>query len=190
MYFQNSTNFEVLSTKHTSALLKFETENRLWFEKFIAARNPDFYTHPGVTEHITECLQLMRQKSMYPALMVTNNELLGRFNLREIDHSRQSAMLGYRVAEKHKGKGVATKGVGKLLQISVQKLGLNTIRALVLDNNAASARVLLKHGFECIRYTPEFREVNGKTYGCREYCWNATSRNTVSLEHHLHSHLT
>jgi ribosomal-protein-alanine N-acetyltransferase len=70
--------------------------------------------------------------------------VLGRFNLYDVADG--TARVGYRVAERVAGRGVATAAVRELCVLA-GKLGLQTLTAATSHENAASARVLLKAGF-------------------------------------------
>ena len=54
--------------------------------------------------------------------------------------------VGYRVANSHWGRGVASAALGLFLEILQRPL-----TAVVLGTNAASQRVLSKHGFEVVQ---------------------------------------
>lgn len=71
--------------------------------------------------------------------------VLGRFNLYDIADG--SAVLGYRVAERAAGRGLATEAVVELCGLAARRYGLRTLRAAVAERNAASRRVLEKAGF-------------------------------------------
>ncbi|HXJ24763.1 MAG TPA: GNAT family N-acetyltransferase, partial [Streptosporangiaceae bacterium] len=58
-----------------------------------------------------------------------------------------TAVLGYRVAQRAAGRGVATASVRELCQIAAARHGLRTLRAATSHDNAASQRVLAKAGF-------------------------------------------
>ena len=55
--------------------------------------------------------------------------------------------LGYRLAEKVTGRGVATQTVRELAGQCADRYGLHTLRAQTTQGNVASQRVLLKAGF-------------------------------------------
>jgi ribosomal-protein-alanine N-acetyltransferase len=74
-----------------------------------------------------------------------DGSVLGRFNLRFA--GRETAELGYRVAEHAAGRGVATATVRELCRVAAADHGLRMLRAATADANPASARVLVKAGF-------------------------------------------
>ena len=58
-----------------------------------------------------------------------------------------SRQLGYRVAERAAGRGVATAAVRDLCALAASRHGVGTVRAATSLANVASQRVLLKAGF-------------------------------------------
>ncbi|MEE3058168.1 MAG: GNAT family protein, partial [Pseudomonadota bacterium] len=56
------------------------------------------------------------------------------------------AEIGYRVAEKDCGKGIASRCVSFLIE-EAKSMGIKLLTAEVMDNNAASEKVLIKNGF-------------------------------------------
>ena len=71
--------------------------------------------------------------------------MVGRFNLYNIQCG--TADVGYRVAERVSGGGVATAGLLELCRIASEAIGLRRLTAAVSDENVASRRVLVKAGF-------------------------------------------
>jgi ribosomal-protein-alanine N-acetyltransferase len=74
-----------------------------------------------------------------------DGSVLGRFNL--IFRGDGEAELGYRVAERAAGRGLATECVEQLCILAAVRHGVRTIEAATSDGNVASQRVLAKTGF-------------------------------------------
>lgn len=60
----------------------------------------------------------------------------------------QSAELGYWLGHAHWGRGVMTRVVARYVPWVMHQLSLYRLQATVFDSNPASARVLLKNGFD------------------------------------------
>jgi [ribosomal protein S5]-alanine N-acetyltransferase len=73
----------------------------------------------------------------------------------------QSANLGYWVAERANGRGLATKAVGEVIPIAFGELGLHRLEAGTLVDNVASQRVLEKNGFEQIGIARDYLHIGG-----------------------------
>ncbi len=133
-----------LRADHAAAVLEFEMANRTYFATSISDRGDEFFDH--FAEHFEAWLS--EQKSgaaAYHVLVDPDGAVLGRFNL--ILAGNGSAELGYRVAERAAGRGVATTWVRELCDLATAEYGLQRIRAATSLRNVASQRVLTKVGF-------------------------------------------
>ncbi len=82
----------------------------------------------------------------YFHLLVTrDSEVVGRVNLYEVADGE--AELGYRIAQKAAGQGLATAAVRKVRELAATTYGLTRLRAKVTLNNPASRKVLERNGF-------------------------------------------
>jgi ribosomal-protein-alanine N-acetyltransferase len=78
-------------------------------------------------------------------LLDEDGAVVGRFNLYNIEDG--TAEVGYRVAERVAGGGVATSTLRKLCGLAVEQHGLRTLKAKTSNENVVSQRVLEKAGF-------------------------------------------
>lgn len=76
-----------------------------------------------------------------------SERLVGIAEIYNYEKNKAKASIGYRIAEKYWGRGIASDVTGLLKQYLIGDLGFRTITAHVLSTNAASARVLGKNGF-------------------------------------------
>lgn len=126
-------------------MLEFEVVNRSYFAATIADRGDEFF------DQLPERFQawLVRQQTgiaAYHVLVDKGGSILGRFNLTMAGD--RSAELGYRVAERAAGQGVATATVQDLCRLASTQYGLVRIQAATSLENVASQRVLIKAGFQ------------------------------------------
>ena len=143
-YSQGVPQLQRMSVEHESAVLVFELENRSYFAASISDRGEAYFAH--FADRQAELLaEQERGECAYYVLVEDDGSILGRFNLRGIDNG--SAVLGYRVAQRAAGRGVATATVDELCRFAASGLGLRRIRAATSDANIASQRVLVKAGF-------------------------------------------
>ncbi|HUR28301.1 MAG TPA: GNAT family N-acetyltransferase [Planctomycetota bacterium] len=75
------------------------------------------------------------------------HEVVGAMSLRFVDHPDRCD-LGYWIGVEHQKQGFASEAVGLATWIAFEVLGANSASACVFVPNAASRRVLEKHGFE------------------------------------------
>lgn len=139
---------QLLRPDHYPAVLAFERNNRAFFARSVPDRGDAYF------ENINERLDalLVDQSAGTAAfylLLGDDASVLGRFNL-EFEPAA-TARLGYRVAERVCGRGVATATVVELCRLAASRHGMRTLTAAVADRNPASQRVLIKAGFAPLR---------------------------------------
>lgn len=137
--------FERIADTHILSLLDFELTNRTYFERAIAAREPDFYSLEGVANHVSELTFLQSQHRAISYVLLKSNRIIARANIKNIKGG--TAEIGYRVAESETGKGIASQCVSFLAQQAKEK-NINTLTAEVMQNNPVSEKVLIKNGFK------------------------------------------
>jgi len=80
-------------------------------------------------------------------VVVAGVEDAGWLNLRRIDRDDQTASVGYTIAERFRGRGIATAAVGLVIALAFGPLGLGRLEAVAAVENVASRRVLERNGF-------------------------------------------
>ncbi|MET7622634.1 GNAT family N-acetyltransferase [Streptomyces sp. NPDC005408] len=133
-----------LHAGHAQAVLVFELANRTYFAASISDRGDDFFDQ--FTDRYDA--SLAEQEAgicAFYVLVAEDGSVLGRFNLYDLEDG--TARLGYRVAERVAGRGVATATARELCRLAASRHGLRTLRAATAHANAASQRVLTKAGF-------------------------------------------
>ena len=133
-----------LRADHAAAVLAFERANRAYFAASISDRGDQFF------DRFAEGYRglLAEQEAgigAYYVLVDGDGSVVGRFNLYRVEDG--AAELGYRVAQRVAGRGMATAAVQELCRLAAAHHGLRTLRAAVSSDNAASLRVLAKAGF-------------------------------------------
>jgi ribosomal-protein-alanine N-acetyltransferase len=133
-----------LHADHAPAVLAFELANRTYFAVSISDRGDDFFDRFADRYNASLVEQEAGICAFY-VLVAEDGSVLGRFNL--YDLADGTARLGYRVAERVAGRGVATATVRELCRMATATHGLRTLRAATSHDNAASQKVLAKAGF-------------------------------------------
>ena len=138
---------QLLRLDHAPALLAFERENRAYFAASVPDRGDEFFA-----EFDTRYAQLLEWQAAgtdYLHLLVAEGgEVVGRVNLTEVADG--TAELGYRIAQKAAGQGLATAAVRKVRELAATEYGLTRLRARVTLDNPASRKVLEHNGFVAI----------------------------------------
>ncbi len=141
---------QLVGPEHEAAILVFEIDNRSYFTKSISDRGDAFFQqYPE--RHRELMVEQTAGTSAFYLSVDERGAVRGRFNLYRISGGK--AEVGYRVAERVSGQGVATAGVKMLCQIARQEYGLSALSAATSDQNVASQRVLLKAGFAYVEQT-------------------------------------
>ena len=138
---------QLLRHDHAPALLAFEWENRAYFAASIPDRGDAFFA-----EFDTRYAQLLAGQAAgadYLHVLVTERgEVVGRVNLTAVANG--SAELGYRIAQKAAGQGLATAAVRKVRELAATEYGLTRLRARATLDNPASRKVLKHNGFVAV----------------------------------------
>ena len=135
---------QLLRREHASALLAFERENRAYFAASIPDRGNEFFA--DFDKQYAQLLALQAAGTDYFHVLVTERgEVVGRVNLYEVADG--AAELGYRIAQKAAGRGLATAAVHQVRERAATAYGLSKLRARVTFDNPASRKVLEHNGF-------------------------------------------
>ena len=138
---------QLLRLDHAPALLAFERENRAYFAASVPDRGDEFFA-----EFDTRHAQLLEWQAAgtdyFHLLVAEGGEVVGRVNLNEVADG--SAELGYRIAQKAAGQGLATAAVRKVRELAATEYGLTRLRARVTLDNPASRKVLEHNGFVAV----------------------------------------
>jgi len=135
---------QLVCLDHAPALLEFERENRAYFAASVPDRGDEFFAEFDM--RYAQLLEWQAAGTDYFHLLVAEHgEVVGRVNLTEVADG--SAELGYRIAQKITGQGLATAAVGKVRELAATKYGLTRLRARVTLDNPASRKVLEHNGF-------------------------------------------
>ncbi|MEU6072296.1 GNAT family N-acetyltransferase [Micromonospora sp. NPDC047074] len=133
-----------LAAHHAAELLRFERENREWFARSVPDRG-DAYFADFDARHAGLLAEQATGACHFHVLVDAEGAVLGRFNL--VDVADGEAELGYRVAERAAGRGVATDAVRRVVVLARQAYGLRRLTAETTLDNAGSLAVLRRTGF-------------------------------------------
>ncbi|MFD7312751.1 GNAT family N-acetyltransferase [Streptomyces sp. NPDC059883] len=135
---------QLLRPDHSPALLAFERENRAYFAASIPDRGEEYFTR-FEERHRMLLAEQEAGVCYFHVLIGAAGEVLGRVNL--VDVADGAAELGYRIAERAAGRGLATSAVRAVCGLAAGRYGLTALRAATTLDNAASRAVLTRAGF-------------------------------------------
>jgi len=107
-----------LRAGHAPAVLAFELANRAYFAASISDRGDEFYDQ-FTERHNALLAEQEAGTGAFYVLVAEDGSVLGRFNLYRLQDG--TAELGYRVAERVAGRGVATAAVRELCRLAVSR---------------------------------------------------------------------
>jgi ribosomal-protein-alanine N-acetyltransferase len=141
---------ERLEASHADALLAFELENREYFAASIVDRG-DAYFAEFAARHAALLAEQETGTIQFHVLVDDSGAVVGRVNVVDIENG--SAELGYRIAEKATGRGLASAAVRAIARLAASRYGLTTLRAGTSVKNLASQAVLTRSGFRLVGET-------------------------------------
>lgn len=143
-YFDVMPELQLLRADHASALFIFERQNRSYFAASIPDRGDAYFSK--FMERHRELVAWQADGTNFPHVLVeVDGTIVGRFNLIEVDGG--SAELGYRMAERVTGRGLATATVLQVCSLAVVEYGLRVLHAKTTIDNVRSRSVLNRTGF-------------------------------------------
>ena len=148
-----------------AALLRFELEHRAYFERWVQARDPAFYSAAGVAAAVAAAESAWAAAQAYQYLVVDGERIVGRVNLTHIRRAHfECADLGYRIDEHDGGRGIASRAVALCLEQAFGEHGLLRIEAVARPENAGSIRVLQRNGFHQFGHSRRSFELGGQWF--------------------------
>jgi ribosomal-protein-alanine N-acetyltransferase len=144
-------------------VLAFELWNRAYFAASVPDRGDAFFDQFPAWYDGLMAEQEAGTCACY-VLVGENGSILGRFDLYDVKD--EIAELGYRMAKRFAGHGLATAAVQELCQLAPTRHGLHLLKAANCDANIASQHVLLNAGFVpvCPAVTAELGGLPGTWY--------------------------
>ncbi|MGK5080979.1 GNAT family N-acetyltransferase [Janthinobacterium sp. HLX7-2] len=129
-------------------LLAFELENRAYFESWVTARAPSYYSADAIAAAIEQSQRERQQDITHQYLAKLDGQIIGRVNLTAVMRPYfNKAALGYRIGAQFGGRGYATRIVALLLEEAFGKLDLWRLEATVRPQNLGSITVMQRNGF-------------------------------------------
>ena len=148
-----------------TALLRFELEHRDYFERWVNARAPTFYSEQGVRAAIAAAEAAWAGDQAFQYLVLDGERIVGRVNLTGVRRTHfQSADLGYRIGEHDGGRGVASRAVALCLDEAFGTHGLWRVEAVARPENRGSVRVLERNGFVQFGHSRRSFELGGRWF--------------------------
>lgn len=161
-----------LSLADEHKLKEFELANRNFFASMVPDRGNDYFeTVSFASRHASLLREQNKGHSYFYLIKNEEDEIIGRINLSDIDHSTLSGQIGYRVGERHTGKGVTYQALDQL-KIEMRKKGIKRFCAKTTTENFPSQKVLEKCGFSLLSKDKETFLFNGRRVSFLYYIYD------------------
>lgn len=129
-----------------ATLLRFESDERDHFRHWIPDRGDAYFELSAVERSLRDAAAWWAAGTDLLHVVVEHDGgVVARANLTDIAAGR--AEVGYRVARAATGRGIASAALTELLGVAVRS-GIEQVVATTSRDNEASARVLVRCGFE------------------------------------------
>lgn len=135
---------QLVRADHQPALLAFEQENRAYFAGSVPDRG-DAYFAEFAERHRELLAWQAAGTDFFHVLVEEDGTIVGRVNLTRVADG--SAELGYRIAERATGRGIATAAVRQACGLAAADYGLRVLYADARVENVGSGIVLARTGF-------------------------------------------
>jgi ribosomal-protein-alanine N-acetyltransferase len=130
--------------------------NREFLAPYEPLRDERFFTSEGQRERI-------EASSSVSLAIIVDGAMVGGVTISDLLYGPfRSANVGYWVARRLNGRGLATRAVGEAVEIAFGKLDLHRLEAGTLVDNVASQRVLEKNRFERIGLARRYLQIAGE----------------------------
>lgn len=127
----------------------------------VPGRPEAYFTYEGYHSIHEDLLKEQEEGiSFFYLIKSTDNNILGRINIVDINQNSHSGQIGYRIGENHSGKGVATQAMAMFLN-EISSLPVFELYAKTTTNNKGSQIVLERNNFTRVFTTSETVMLNG-----------------------------
>ncbi len=147
-------------------VLEFHSKNRIIFERYEATRPSNFYTalHQKSLLEYEYNLAIQQKCIRFWAFLKSDpSAMIGTvcfYNILRAMYER--CELGYKFDRRHWHNGYAKEALAFGIDLMFGELGLHRIEAYVMEQNAASIRLLSRLNFECEGICRKSARIRGK----------------------------
>jgi ribosomal-protein-alanine N-acetyltransferase len=145
------------------ALSRLETENEQHLLTGAPLRSEEYRSVDGQRALIAAGLEAHAAGTSVPFVIEVDGDIVGKVTLSGIVRGAlQSAAVGYWVDAGRVGRGIATEALALVVDHAFGELRLHRLQAETTLGNDASARVLVKVGFEQYGVARDYLRIGGR----------------------------
>jgi ribosomal-protein-alanine N-acetyltransferase len=157
-----SVSIRPLQVSDADTLAELYAENREFLAPFDPPRPEAFATAAAQRRELGALEQERAADRLERFLILADGEAAGVISVSRITRGPfQNAGLGYWIAERLNGRGIATRAVGLVCEWGFGEAGFHRLEAATLVDNAASQTVLRRNRFLEIGLSPKYLFING-----------------------------
>lgn len=153
-----------LDLDDVEVLTALYAENRHFLAPWQPLRPDSYFTEAGQREAVEAALAQQASGSAVPLVILdVSGAVVGTFTIASIIRGAfQSCSVGYWLAERSQGVGLATAALREAANLAFGDLRLHRIQAETLTQNKRSQRVLRRVGFEQYGVAPSYMHIAGE----------------------------
>ena len=152
-----------LSPDDAPALARLVQDNRTFLAPWEPQRDERWFTEEAQRDEVSYALGRAELGLSVPRVVLDGDDVVGRITLANVVRGAfQSCSVGYWLAERATGRGLATAALGEMLGVAFGELRLHRVEAGTLVHNVASQRVLAHHGFTRFGLAPQYLQIAGR----------------------------
>jgi RimJ/RimL family protein N-acetyltransferase len=148
MEFENY-KFRIIEKEDTKSYFDLIDNNRPRLEDFISGIVSKTKSIHDTEVFIDEIIEKNLSETYYPYVIIdtANHELVGFFDVKNIDWNIPKAEIGYFIDKNHTGKGIAKKALNEIVSHFFSNLKFSKFLLRIHYDNKASINVAEKCGF-------------------------------------------
>lgn len=148
-----------------SAGVLAELANDPSLPKYVGSHSfPTPYTKEAALDFIHLNRELFGKRFRIDFYIHFRGELCGVIEISDINHDDGNAHIGYWIAARFRGKGIATQSVRMVCSYSRDQMKLHKLHTRVLSFNTRSLSVLVANGFSIEGFLKDHFYLDGKYY--------------------------
>lgn len=152
-----------LQVRDAALLAELYASERDFLAPYDPPRSPEFFTVAGQRRELRRLEDERAGGRLHRFLITADGDAAGVVSVSRITRGPfQNGGLGYWVAERLNGRGVATRAVGLVCEWAFGEARLHRLEAATLVENVASQTVLRKNGFSEIGLSRRYLFIAGE----------------------------
>lgn len=155
---------KILTPQDTPRVLEYFTANQAHLAPWEPVRPENFYSHAAIQQRLANSQAEAALGSSYQFGIFSrqSGDMLGACNFTGVARGAfQACHLGYSLAENCQGQGIMTQALSRAIQFIFAEVELHRIMAAYIPDNAKSAGVLQRLGFEKEGYARSYLKIAG-----------------------------